>query len=48
MANWKKYKDDLHGLKACSKSKTMAWGIIRSECHRLKIEVPTIDMIKEI
>ena len=42
------YKDTIHGIKALAISKNMAWMLIRGECHRLKLDVPTLDKIKEV
>lgn len=42
------YEDELHGFRAKAVSKTMAWMLIRNECHKKKLPVPTFDKIKEL
>ena len=43
----KKYIDPEHKLIAEASSKKTAWMLIRNECHRLGLNVPTIDKIFE-
>ena len=43
----KKYIDPEHKLIAEAPTKNMAWMLIRNECHRLGLKVPTIDKIYE-
>ena len=42
------WKDTVHGFKAKTNNKVIAWASIRNRCHKLKIEVPTMDEIVEV
>jgi hypothetical protein len=46
--NKKYYKDDLHGYTAYASSKQIAWALIRNKCHENRVEIPTLDKIREI
>lgn len=43
----KLYKDTIHGLTALAASKNGAWMLIRADCKKRGIEVPTFDKIIE-
>jgi hypothetical protein len=45
--DWTLYRDSIHGIEAAAPSKSMAWALIRNECHSRKIEVPTMDKVNE-
>jgi len=47
LQNSKYYTDSIHGFRAFAPSKTMAWMLIRNECVRLKLPIPTYDKINE-
>ncbi len=42
----KVYVDEFSGIEASAPSKLMAWGLIRNECHRRRIQIPLLDEIK--
>jgi len=42
-----KYIDPYTKLIAEGRSKIDAWLLIRNECHKLKLKIPTMDWIKK-
>lgn len=42
------FTDTIHGFRAETPSKMMAWALIRNECHELGLQVPTLDKIVEL
>jgi hypothetical protein len=42
------YKDTIHGFEALASSKNLAWMLIRNECKKMKLQVPTFDKIIEV
>jgi len=39
------YRDTIHNMYAVASSSMMAWMLIRGECHKKGIEIPTADKI---
>ncbi len=48
MRKWYLFRDRDNGIEAACPSKSMAWMLIRNECHRKKLPIPTMDKIDEI
>lgn len=46
--DWYLYTDSIHGIQAAAPTRSMAWALIRNECHSKQIEVPTMDKIIEV
>lgn len=45
MRTYNLYADNDNKILAAGTSRTMAWALIRNECHRRNIPVPTMDKI---
>jgi len=46
MKNYNIYRDELHGIEACGRNESTAWGLIRNECHRMRLTIPTYNQIQ--
>ena len=48
MKRYNLYKDTMHGIECAGGSLSTAWGLIRGECHKQRLPIPTMDKIEMI